>query len=81
VGGIVHPSIRSFHPSDKLHPPAATKHRVDSMKKYRAVPMSVADACLVRMTETIPNPLVRTTDADFLVYRRHGRQVVPCITP
>jgi predicted nucleic acid-binding protein len=54
---------------------------LDLMKKYRDVPMSLADGCLVRMTEIIANPLVLTTDADFLVYRRHGRQVVPCITP
>jgi hypothetical protein len=43
--------------------------------------MSLADACLVRMSEIVARPLVVTTDADFLVYRRHGRQVVPCITP
>jgi uncharacterized protein len=51
------------------------------MKKYRNVPMSFADACLVRMTETLPNPTLLTTDSDFHVYRRHGRQVVPCVTP
>jgi predicted nucleic acid-binding protein len=51
------------------------------MQKYFDVPMSLADACLVRMTETLPDPIVLTTDSDFLVYRRHGRQVVPCIMP
>jgi predicted nucleic acid-binding protein len=51
------------------------------MKKYRNVPMSFADACLVRMTETLSNPTLLTTDSDFHVYRRHGRQVVPCVTP
>ena len=57
-------------------------HRVlDLMKKYRNVPMSLADACLVRMSEIVAHPLVLTTDADFLLYRRHGRQVVPCVTP
>jgi hypothetical protein len=43
--------------------------------------MSFADACLVRMTEILPEPLLLTTDADFRVYRRHGRQVVPCAMP
>jgi hypothetical protein len=43
--------------------------------------MSLADACLVRMTEVLPEPVVLTTDTDFRVYRRHGRQVIPCIVP
>ena len=51
------------------------------MEKYRDVPMSFADACLVRMTEILAEPLVLTTDADFRVYRRHSRQVVPCVLP
>ena len=51
------------------------------MQKYSNVPMSLADACLVRMTETFANPVVLTTDADFRVYRRHSRHVVPCVTP
>jgi predicted nucleic acid-binding protein len=51
------------------------------MQKYADVPMSFADACLVRMTEILPDPLLLTTDADFRVYRRHGRQVVPCVMP
>lgn len=51
------------------------------IEKYSSVPMSLADACLVRMTETFADPMVLTTDNDFRVYRRHSRQVVPCITP
>jgi predicted nucleic acid-binding protein len=51
------------------------------MRKYSDVPMSLADACLVRMTETVAEPLLLTTDADFRVYRRHSRQVVPCEIP
>jgi predicted nucleic acid-binding protein len=49
--------------------------------KYSDVPMSLADACLVRMTETRANSVILTTDADFRIYRRHGRQVVPCVMP
>ena len=49
--------------------------------KYSDVPMSFADACLVRMTETLADPVILTTDPDFRVYRRHSRQVVPCLTP
>jgi hypothetical protein len=43
--------------------------------------MSLADACLVRMTEVLPEPVVLTTDADFRIYRRNGRQMVPCVLP
>jgi predicted nucleic acid-binding protein len=51
------------------------------MERYARVPMSFADACLVRMTEKLPDPLVLSTGSDFRIYRRHGRQVVPCVLP
>jgi predicted nucleic acid-binding protein len=51
------------------------------MGKYIDVPMSLADACLVRMSETHADPIVLTTDAHFRIYRRHSRQVVPCVIP
>jgi predicted nucleic acid-binding protein len=51
------------------------------IRKYASVPMSLADACLVRMTETLADPLLLTTDSDFRVYRRHSRQVVPAVMP
>jgi len=51
------------------------------LHKYASLPMSLADACLVRMTETLPSPVVLTTDGDFRIYRRHSRQVVPCVMP
>lgn len=54
---------------------------LDLRVKYANVPMSLADACLVRMTEMLPHPVVVTTDTDFRIYRRHSRQVVPCLMP
>ena len=51
------------------------------MDKYADVPMSFADACLVRMTEILPDPIVITTDADFRIYRRFSRQIVPSLLP
>ena len=51
------------------------------MHKYADVPMSFADACLVRMTETLPEPTLLTTDADFRIYRRFGRRTIPCVMP
>jgi hypothetical protein len=50
------------------------------LQKYSDVPMSLADACLVRMTETLPDPVILTTDSDFRIYRRHSRQMVPCMS-
>lgn len=54
---------------------------VKLMAKYADVPMSFADACLVRMTERCGDPIILTTDRDFRLYRRHSRQIVPCIMP
>jgi predicted nucleic acid-binding protein len=51
------------------------------MKKYAATPMSLADACLVRMTELEVHAVVVTLDSDFRIYRRNRRQVVPAIFP
>jgi predicted nucleic acid-binding protein len=51
------------------------------LEKYADVPMSLADACLVRMSETYADPALLTTNSDFRRYRRHGRQVVPCMMP
>ena len=51
------------------------------MKRYADLPMSMADACLVRMAEAIPSSRLMTLDQDFTVYRRHGRQVIPLLAP
>ncbi|HET8696194.1 MAG TPA: pilus assembly protein [Gammaproteobacteria bacterium] len=51
------------------------------LEKYVDRPASLADACLVRMTEVLSSPMLLTTDSDFAFYRRHGRQVVPCVLP
>ena len=46
------------------------------MQKYADVPMSLADACLVRMTEILADPVMVTTDTDFRIYRRDRKSVV-----
>ena len=51
------------------------------IEKYRDFPMSLADACLVRMSETLADLVILTTDEGFRIYRRHSRQTVPCVTP
>jgi len=51
------------------------------MNKYADVPMSLADACLVRMSEKIENSVVFTTDSDFHIYRKHGKRKIDLIIP
>lgn len=51
------------------------------LTKYASVPMSLADACLVRMIELDPNATILTFDSDFRVYRHSRRLVVPVLMP
>jgi predicted nucleic acid-binding protein len=50
-------------------------------KRYENVPASLADATLIRLAEIHDSPLLFTTDSDFQIYRRHGRQTIPLISP
>lgn len=51
------------------------------MKTYRNIPMSLADACLVRMAEIHEHSKVMTLDSDFVVYRKSRRKVIPLLRP
>ena len=51
------------------------------MEKYRNVPMSLADGCLVRLSEQISNSKVCTLDSDFKIYRKNKRNMIPLIIP
>ena len=51
------------------------------LERYANIPMSFADACLVRMCEIERDSIVFTTDRDFLTYRRNSRQAIPLISP
>jgi predicted nucleic acid-binding protein len=51
------------------------------LMKYADVPMALADACLVRLTEIYPESLLLTLDSDFQIYRRHGRSRIPVLLP
>jgi uncharacterized protein len=70
--GVLDPrfSLRQHH--------AVVRHL---MEKYADVPMSLADACLVSLSETQRRARVLTLDRDFLVYRRHGRSRIPLLSP
>lgn len=51
------------------------------LQRYANVPMSLADACLVRMSELAGDCVVFTLDSDFRIYRRHRRQKLPLVIP
>jgi uncharacterized protein len=51
------------------------------IRRYQDTPMSFADACLVRMAELRDGAIIFTTDADFQIYRKRGRQVIPLLIP
>jgi uncharacterized protein len=51
------------------------------VKRYVNVPMSLADACVVRLAELHPKSPVFTLDSDFNIYRKNGRQVIEQICP
>ena len=51
------------------------------IRRYANVPMSFADACLVRIVETTANASVMTLDGDFRIYRPASRRVIPLLMP
>jgi predicted nucleic acid-binding protein len=51
------------------------------LRKYADRPMSLADACLVRLAELHDGASLLTIDGDFTVYRKHGRRMIPLIVP
>jgi uncharacterized protein len=51
------------------------------LHRYRNRPMSLADACMVRMSELYASGEVFTLDSDFRFYRRHGNKVIPVLMP
>ncbi len=58
----------------RLEPESATIRRL--LARYGNVPMSLADACLVRMSEQMSESVVLTLDRAFKIYRRQGRNVI-----
>ena len=62
----------------------ALPHEAESlgllMKRYPR--MQFADACVVRLSETLPDSLVYTTDKrDFAIYRRRRNEHIKMVTP
>lgn len=51
------------------------------LRRYANLPISLADACLVRMTELDEHAGVFTLDRDFLIYRKNNRHTIPLLLP
>jgi predicted nucleic acid-binding protein len=65
----------AFHLQEQLEDVRTLLHR------YRNRPMSLADACIVRLSELYPKAETFTQDSDFRIYRRHGNKVIPVLMP
>lgn len=50
-------------------------------KRYKDRKPDLADLCLIRMSELFPKYSVITVDADFRIYRRNKREMIPLISP
>ena len=51
------------------------------MARYRTLPISLADACLIRMCETVPGSTLLTLDPRFSQMRQSNRRRVPMLIP
>jgi predicted nucleic acid-binding protein len=65
----------SFHLNEHIQPVK------NLLLKYQSVPMSLADACLIKMSELHPESRIFTLDSDFNVYRKNRRRIIPTIMP
>jgi len=57
-----------------------TEAVTELLNRYQSVPMSLADACLVKMAEEYEGSSVMTLDSDFQIYRKNRNQPIPLIT-
>jgi uncharacterized protein len=80
-----HTSLLALWQRDLLRVGFSAENEKDAirrlLRRFADVPISFADACLVRMSEIHANCIVWTLDSDFRVYRRSGRQSIPLVTP
>lgn len=54
---------------------------ISLLNRYQSVPVSLADAELVRMSELYANSLIFTLDSDFQIYRKNRDRQIPLIIP
>ena len=51
------------------------------LDRYKSVPVSLADAELVKMSELYSHSCIFTLDSDFQIYRKNRDLPIPLITP
>ena len=61
--------------------PGSMERVHQAMKKYRDLPASFADICLLSMADNIPNSRIMTLDQDFRVYRKRNGKALDLIIP
>ncbi len=54
---------------------------ISLLNRYQSVPVSLADAELVSMSELYANSLIFTLDSDFQIYRKNRDRQIPLIIP
>lgn len=69
------PLVVPFRLADEIRPVRRL------LRRYRDLPMSLADATLVRLSELHENCEILTLDTHFRVYRRFERRPIPVIMP
>ncbi|WP_193198156.1 type II toxin-antitoxin system VapC family toxin [Nostoc sp. MG11] len=78
-------AVISFLQKGIIHPPFRLNEEVfaveELMQRYQSVPMSLADACLVRMAQLYPKSELLTFDSDFRIYRQNRNQLIYVIMP
>lgn len=78
-------AVISFVQKGIIHLPLSLSEEAGAvyelMLRYQAVPMSLADACLVRMAELYPTRELLTFDSDFRIYRKNRNQLISVIMP
>ena len=65
--------------------PFALEREVENIRslrrQYQNIPISLADACLVRLAEEFDGHHVCTFDTDFVIYRKRGKTPISLISP
>jgi predicted nucleic acid-binding protein len=56
-----------------------TEPVAELIQRFASVPMSLADACLVRMAELYPDSVVLTFDRDFEIYRKNRGEIITVV--
>jgi uncharacterized protein len=77
--------VRNLLETEIIHIPFCLTDEVAAIRqfliRYQSVPMSIADACLVRMAELYSEYVVLTLDSDFNIYRKNRDRPIETIIP